>query len=56
MVMRYVHLSGDHIGKAISAIEMPLPTVTTPKLHGITDYDESAEALPLSNHILSLAK
>jgi integrase len=33
MVMRYVHLSGEHIDNAIAAIETPLPDAITPELH-----------------------
>ena len=33
MVMRYVHLSGEHIDNAITAIETDFPDTITPKLH-----------------------
>ena len=33
MVMRYVHLSGEHIDTAIAAIETAFPDAITPKLH-----------------------
>jgi integrase len=37
MVMRYVHLSGEHIDTAIAAIETPLPDAITPELHSKVD-------------------
>ena len=33
MVMRYVHLSGEHIDTAMAAIETAFPDVITPELH-----------------------
>lgn len=33
MVLRYVHLAGDHIDSAIAAIETRLPDTITPELH-----------------------
>jgi len=33
MVMRYVHLSGDHIDSAIAALDTSFPDAVTPELH-----------------------
>lgn len=33
IVMRYVHLPGNHIDTAIAAIEVGLPSQITPELH-----------------------
>jgi hypothetical protein len=33
MVLRYVHIHGQHIDEAIRALDMPFPAAITPELH-----------------------